>query len=107
MRPLGSYGDEFDPYGDIKAVKEVKRVLKSGGDYIFTTTLTGGRGFIVFNTRRVYSLEDIHNMLDDEMRIVDEVYYSMKQNKIVSKNKLTQTIGAYDFDLYMGHWKRK
>jgi SAM-dependent methyltransferase len=103
---LGSYGDDFDPFGDIKALSEMKRVLRSGGDFIFTTTLTGGDGFIVFNTRRIYSLEDIHAMLSDEMRIVDEVFFSRLRKEIVPYEKLIRTFGPYDFDLYMGHWKR-
>ena len=31
---LGRYGDPLDPFGSEKAIKELKRVLKWGGDYI-------------------------------------------------------------------------
>ena len=36
------YGDDFDLDGDIKAFKEMIRVLKPGGLLIFSTAITGG-----------------------------------------------------------------
>lgn len=54
---LGRYGDEIDPEGDIKAINELIRVIKPGGDLIFVTPV--GRPRIEFNAHRIYSFENI------------------------------------------------
>ena len=50
---LGRYGDPIDPGGDIKAIRELIRVLKTGGDLLFVTPV--GKPKIAFNGHRVYS----------------------------------------------------
>jgi hypothetical protein len=50
---LGRYGDPIDPGGDIKATRELIRVLKTGGDLLFVTPV--GKPKIAFNAHRVYS----------------------------------------------------
>jgi hypothetical protein len=54
---LGRYGDALDPDGDIKAIEEMKRVMKAGGDLLFVTPV--GRSRIEFNAHRIYSYEQI------------------------------------------------
>lgn len=54
---LGRYGDELDPQGDLKAISELKRVLKPGGHLLFVTPV--GRPKIEFNGQRIYSFEQI------------------------------------------------
>lgn len=54
---LGRYGDELDPDGDIKAISELKRVLKPGGDLLFVTPV--GIPKIEFNAHRIYSYEQV------------------------------------------------
>lgn len=54
---LGRYGDELDPRGDIKAIGELKRVLKPGGNLLFVTPV--GKPKIEFNAHRVYSFQQI------------------------------------------------
>jgi SAM-dependent methyltransferase len=54
---LGRYGDELDPKGDLKAIDELKRVLKTGGHLLFVTPV--GQPRIEFNAHRVYSYEQI------------------------------------------------
>lgn len=49
---LGRYGDPFDPSGDIKAMKEAKRILKKGGYLILT--IPYGYPTVVYNIHRVY-----------------------------------------------------
>ncbi|HEX2629107.1 MAG TPA: DUF268 domain-containing protein [Chitinophagaceae bacterium] len=54
---LGRYGDPLDGDGDLKAIAELKRVLKPGGDLLFVTPV--GKPRIEFNAHRIYSYEQI------------------------------------------------
>lgn len=57
---LGRYGDMIDPEGDIKAAKELSRVLAVGGHLIFVVPV--GRPKIEFNAHRIYSYEQVLNL---------------------------------------------
>jgi SAM-dependent methyltransferase len=52
---LGRYGDPIDPDGDVKAINELKRVVKKNGHLIFVTPVGAPR--IQFNAHRIYSYE--------------------------------------------------
>jgi hypothetical protein len=54
---LGRYGDSLDPDGDLKAMKELQRVLSVGGDLLFVVPV--GQPKVIFNAHRVYSLGQI------------------------------------------------
>jgi Caenorhabditis protein of unknown function, DUF268. len=54
---LGRYGDELDAHGDVKAISELIRVTRKGGDILFVTPV--GRPMIQFNAHRIYSYEQI------------------------------------------------
>lgn len=54
---LGRYGDVIDPQGDLKAINELKRVVRPGGDLLFVTPV--GTPRIEYNAHRVYSFEQI------------------------------------------------
>ena len=56
---LGRYGDAIDPNGDLKAIKELKRVLAIGGSLLFVVPI--GKPRIYFNAHRVYSYDQIMN----------------------------------------------
>lgn len=60
---LGRYGDPVDPDGDIKAIVELKRVLKPEGSLLFVTPV--GKPRIEFNAHRIYSYEMIMEMFKD------------------------------------------
>ena len=55
---LGRYGDKFDPQGDIKAMRELERVLKPDGQLLFVVPV-GGKAKIHYNAHRVYRFQDI------------------------------------------------
>jgi len=60
---LGRYGDPIDPEGDLKAIKELKRVLAHGGTLLFVVPM--GRARLLFNANRVYSYDQIMNYFSD------------------------------------------
>jgi SAM-dependent methyltransferase len=59
---LGRYGDPFDPDGDVKATRELKRVLAPGGLLLFV--VPSGESRIVFNAHRVYNKTQVLNLFD-------------------------------------------
>ena len=54
---LGRYGDPLDPDGDLKAIRELKRVLAPGGSLLFAVPI--GRPKLMFNGHRIYSYRQI------------------------------------------------
>lgn len=61
---LGRYGDLVDVDGDIKAINELKRVLRPGGTLLFVVPLTG-EPRIEFNAHRIYSYDQIMQLFSD------------------------------------------
>ena len=57
---LGRYGDTLDPEGDLKACRELARVLAPGGVLLFVTPV--GQPSVHFNAHRIYSYEAIRAM---------------------------------------------
>lgn len=54
---LGRYGDPIDPLGDLKAIAELKRVVKKGGTLLFVTPV--GKPTLRFNAHRIYAYDQI------------------------------------------------
>jgi SAM-dependent methyltransferase len=54
---LGRYGDPLDPEGDLKAIKELIRVLAPDGNLLFVVPV--GKPKIMFNAHRIYSYEQV------------------------------------------------
>ncbi len=59
---LGRYGDPVDPDGDLRAVSELKRVVRPGGQLLFVVPI--GRPRLVFNAHRIYSYDQIVKYFD-------------------------------------------
>ncbi|HWD90006.1 MAG TPA: class I SAM-dependent methyltransferase [Mucilaginibacter sp.] len=57
---LGRYGDEIDYDGDLKAAKELKRVLAEGGNLIMVTPVGAPR--IEYNAHRIYAYKQVVDM---------------------------------------------
>lgn len=60
---LGRYGDQIDYDGDLKAIKEIRRVTKSGGILLFVVPV--GMAEIQFNAHRIYSPDQITGYFPD------------------------------------------
>jgi SAM-dependent methyltransferase len=66
---LGRYGDPMDPQGDLKAIKELKRVLAKNGDLLFVVPI-GKEARIEFNAHRIYTYEQIIKYFE-ELKLVE------------------------------------
>lgn len=51
---LGRYGDPLDYDGDLKAMRELSRVVAQDGNLLFVTPV-GGKARIMFNAHRIYT----------------------------------------------------
>lgn len=60
---LGRYGDPLEPEGDLKAMKELQRVLANGGDLLFVVPI--GTPKIMYNAHRIYSFQQIRDSFDE------------------------------------------
>ncbi len=58
---LGRYGDPIDPDGDIKALAELKRVVRGGGSLLIVVPV--GRQRIEFNAHRIYDPSHMTNLV--------------------------------------------
>jgi SAM-dependent methyltransferase len=54
---LARYGDPMDPDGDLKAMRELERVVAPGGSLLFVVPV--GRPRIQFNAHRIYAYEQV------------------------------------------------
>lgn len=99
---LGRYGDPFDFDGDLHMANAVARVLKVGGHFVFSTTLTQGKRSIAFNAHRIYRHEDIQAMLPG-FECAEEKFFSRKTG-FVPLSQITRE--EKDYDIYMGSWKK-
>jgi len=61
---LGRYGDPLDPDGDIKACRELSRVLSPGGSLLFVVPI-GNTATIQFNAHRIYTYELVGSLFPD------------------------------------------
>lgn len=61
---LGRYGDPLHSKGDLLAVMELKRVLKSGGDLLFVVPV-GRDAKIMYNAHRIYTFDLVIGMFSD------------------------------------------
>lgn len=61
---LGRYGDPIDPDGDIKACKELSRILAVGGNLLFVTPV-GKKALIEYNAHRIYTYELVMALFPD------------------------------------------
>jgi SAM-dependent methyltransferase len=70
---LGRYGDNLDPFGSEKAIKELKRVLKVEGVILFSVPVDK-ENKIYFNAHRAFTRDYILELFDG-FTVVDEKYH--------------------------------
>lgn len=102
---LGAYGDPFDPNGDYKAISEMVRVLRPGGNLVLTTTVNRINSFTTFNIHRIYGLEALRSMFAG-LEIVEENFFSMRRREFITEDQIVSGIAPRRFDLYL-LWARR
>ena len=103
---LGRYGDEFDLDADIKAFKEMIRVLKPGGLLIFSTSIGAAPPSIYFSRCKIYNYEMIHSFCSG-LDCVDERFSSRKLNRYCSYDELITDPHSDFYDNYLGCWRKR
>lgn len=88
---LGRYGDPLDPKGSEKAIVELKRVLKPGGDLYISLPLDD-ENKIYFNAHRAFS-EKYLLKLFDPLKVINKRY-------IYDKNFVEQPEKGFGIGLY-------
>lgn len=70
---LGRYGDPLDPFGSVKAAREIVRVIRNGGRAYISVPI--GRSRVQFNGQRVFAIDEVLNMFTGlrlaELSVVD------------------------------------
>lgn len=100
---LGRYGDPFDIDGDLKAVAEMKRVLKPGGILVFSVPITRGDPAIAFNAHRIYTLEMIESLCDG-LELDQSAYYVKRLGELGDYSDVTRE--PREHDIYCGCWRK-
>lgn len=102
---LGRYGDPYDVDGDIKTMRQAKRILNPGGHVILT--IPYGYPTVVFNLHRVYDQGRFNKLIEGFKPIL--LKYSLlgkeTNRKEVEGKKVTKFIPGYytDIPVYLRH----
>jgi SAM-dependent methyltransferase len=100
---LGRYGDPLDPDGDLKAIGELRRLVRPGGLVIVTTTVTRGEPAVAFNAHRIYAPRMPRGWFED-FEAVDERFFSHRLDRACDPGEVVDRLG--DWDVYCGCWRR-
>jgi len=90
---LGRYGDPIDPGGTEKAIEELKRVIKPGGN-LYVSLPLDDENRIYFNAHRAFSEAYIFKLFDGFELVQSRYIYD---NEFDDQLKLGFGIGCYHF----------
>jgi ubiquinone/menaquinone biosynthesis C-methylase UbiE len=78
---MPAYGQEvIEEDGDLKAMKEIQRIVKPGG-YIFLTTPFRGKELIIEPGERQYSAQRLKQLMEDLKPIIIKIYAPKRKGK--------------------------
>lgn len=96
---LGRYGDPIDPEGYIKAINEMKRVVKKNGSIYFATPI--GKQRLEFNAHRIFNPQYIVELFDGytlkEFSAVDDENVYIENANIKKFKNATYSCGLFHF----------
>jgi SAM-dependent methyltransferase len=102
---LGRYGDPLDPKGDLKAIKELKRVVKPGGSLLFVVPV--GEARIIFNAHRIYSAKAIADAFDgfklERFSLVEDTGNFLENASLGDADKQQYGCGCFWFKKLSDH----
>jgi len=75
---LGRYGDKIDPNGSEKAIREITRFLKPGGN-LFVSVPVDKVNQAVFNAHRTFTRDYFLSLFRDNFRLKEEKYIYGKE----------------------------
>lgn len=91
---LGRYGDPIDPSGDLKACRELQRVLAAKGRLLFVVPV--GRQRVCFNAHRVYQFETACNLFD-ELQLIDHALIPDDANQGIVESPPASMINQQEY----------
>jgi hypothetical protein len=89
---LGRYGDPIDPFGTIKAAKELARILSPRGNLYFSLPL--GKPRLCFNSHRIHSTQQILDYFSD-LELIE--LSGIDDNGIFSENIDTDILDSCNY----------
>lgn len=94
---LGRYGDQIDYFGYLKAINNITKILKSGGNFYFSVPIGPQR--IEFNAHRVFSLKYLLSILSQNFTIHSFSYVDDNgdffENVKLTESDLQSNYGCY------------
>ncbi|AUR51580.1 hypothetical protein CUN60_04510 [Aquella oligotrophica] len=79
---LGRYGDSIDYNGDLKAIRELKRVLRADGSLIFVVPISATPE-IEFNAHRKYSFEQVMDLFA-EFKLIEHALVTDEHQFVIN-----------------------
>lgn len=76
---LGRYGDDLDYDGDLKAVAELRRVVRAGGDLLIVLPL-GRTARVQFNAHRIYTWASVLALFQGQFELVESALIPEQTN---------------------------
>jgi SAM-dependent methyltransferase len=93
---LGRYGDPIDYFGYLKAIRNITKILKSGGTFYFSVPIGPQR--IQFNAHRIFSLKYLIDMLSESFTVHSFSFVDDKgdfhENVELSKDNVNSNLGC-------------
>lgn len=83
---LGRYGDPIDSWGSEKAIEELKRVLKSGGN-LFISMPVDSENRLYFNAHRAFTRDYILSLFKELMLVEEKYIYDNEIQEYYDKLK--------------------
>ena len=84
-------------------ILNMSRVLKKGGNLIFSTAVTRHEPTLAFNAHRIYTIDMIRELCSG-LECVNEKFYSINLKKYCDLDQVTNKIN--DWDVYFGNWRK-
>lgn len=89
---LGRYGDPIDYIGYMKALDNIKHILKKGGKFYFSVPIGPQR--IEFNAHRVFSVSYLLQIFQNDYDLISFAYINDEGNLIVNPEMATDAINS-------------